>query len=422
MTENSAAAAQTEPADKQSTVAGRLRDEVLQMVREVSLLKLGSNLTSFSAPASMILPFSSLELLVFGTSFAAQEFAIALRHPDAALRMLHVLAGQIAALSQTLTAAMMKPYNPIIGEVLTAQSESEAAGGSSSSSWRIIAEQVSHHPPVTAMAVEGQADGGGSFVNRSSTACTPLFYGNYVKVAMNTNSMIQLTLPSGGMEEEYVITMFPSLYLRGVLGMGPQFCEWGGKMQIECVSTGLVGSIDFKTAGRFGSGHRHRIKGSVDVLAHNQGKTHSLYSISGAWNMRVTATRTGSKEELELIGSPDAGAERPAERRELPEVLPYSLPSYSLAWPRHSHQVWRELSDALVSENWALARAAKSKVEDGRRAEAAQMRNAGEAWEPAFFDGTPAAANVGEHSIWNIREDAFARAFNAEGLPPCRNL
>jgi len=204
--------------------------------------------------------------------------------------------------------------------------------------------------------------------------------------------------------------------------MGPQFCEWGGKLQIECATTGLVGSIDFKTAGRFGAGQRHRIKGSVDVVAHNRGKTHQLYSISGAWNARVLATRTGSTEEVELLGSPEGEAEQPAERRKMPEVLPYILPSHSLAWPRHSHLVWRDLSEALASEDWALARAAKSKVEDGRRAEASQMQKAGEAWTPAFFDGNAAAVNADEQSVWSIREDAFARAFNAEGPPHCRGV
>lgn len=271
------------------------------------------------------------------------------------------------------------------------------------------------------MVLEGQADGGGLFSNVSSTACTPFFYGNYVQVAMNTNSRITLTLSSGGVEE-YVVTSLPSLYLRGIFHMGPQFCEWGGKLQIECATTGLVGTLGFTTAGFFGTGQRHRIKGSVDAVAHNQGKTSTFYSIAGAWNARVVATRAGSTEEVELIRAPDGEAERPAELRELPETLPYTMPSYSLAWPRHSRRVWRDLSEAIAREDWALARAMKNKVEDGCRAEKAQMQNAKEEWEPAFFVETTSAVKVGKQSVWSIRESAFARAFNAEGLPPCRNM
>merc|ERR1712032_589011 len=208
---------------------------------------------------------------------------------------------------------------------------------------------------------------------------------------------------------EYVIASLPSLYLRGVLGMGPQFCEWGGKMRIECACTGLVGSIDFKTTGLFGSGQRHRIKGSVGAVSQHRGKTANFYTISGAWNTRVVATRVGSTEEMELLRTPDGETERSAERRELPPVLPYTMPSYSLAWPRHSRQVWKDLNEAIANEEWALARAAKSKVEDGRRAEEAQMQNAGEKWEPAFFVETTSAANVGKEKIWCVREGAFAR-------------
>jgi len=145
MPENTAAAHSVQ-VDKQPTLTGRLLDEALQALRKV---REGSNLTSFAAPASLLLPFSTLELVVFGASFAAEEFGIAVRHADAALRMLHMLASQVAASSQTLTAAMMKPYNPIIGEVLAAQSESEAAtnssGSSSISSWRIMVAPPAYH-------------------------------------------------------------------------------------------------------------------------------------------------------------------------------------------------------------------------------------------------------------------------------------
>jgi len=431
-TSDAAASVSVKAASGQQTTASRLRDEVSEMAREVRMLKLGSNLTSFAAPASLLLPFSTLELVVFGSSFAARQFGKAVMHADAAMRMLHMLAGQVTASSQTLTAAMMKPYNPIIGEVLTAQSESVAAGSSSEgsssgnssyscSNWRIIAEQVSHHPPITAVAVQGQTDGGGLFFNVSDTACTPLFYGNYVKVAVSSNSTIQLTLPSGGILEEYVITSFPSLYLRGILGMGPQFCEWGGKLQIECAATGLVGSVDFKTTGIFGSGTRHQVSGSVDV-AHNSSKNLRLYSISGAWNSRVVATRKGSTEEVELLGPPDREAEQPTERQDLPAVLPYTMPGYSLSWPRHSRQVWKDLSEALASKDWARARAAKSQVEDGRRAEAAQMKRAGETWSPAFFNEPASVGKADKQGIWTVREGAFDLAFNAEGPVPCRNL
>ena len=135
--------------------AGQLRDEILQMLQEVRTLKLDTDLTSWAAPASLMLPFSTTELMLHGSSFTAAGFAAAVHEPDISRRLLRVLAAQLTALSETLSAPMMKPYNPGLGEVIAARgSEPAAAGTGRSSAWRAVAEQVMHRPPAISLPAQ----------------------------------------------------------------------------------------------------------------------------------------------------------------------------------------------------------------------------------------------------------------------------
>ena len=87
-------------------------------------------------------------------SDAAAAHADAVREPDAGRRMLRILSGQLHSLANTLTAPLMKPTNPVVGELLVARCE---APEGEEVSWSAVVEQVSHHPPVSAVLVEGRA-------------------------------------------------------------------------------------------------------------------------------------------------------------------------------------------------------------------------------------------------------------------------
>jgi hypothetical protein len=76
---------------------GQLRQEIFDMLKEVRALKLGTNLTSFTAPASLMLPFSTTELMLHGSSLSAAGFGDAVRESDVTRRMVRVLGAHLAA-------------------------------------------------------------------------------------------------------------------------------------------------------------------------------------------------------------------------------------------------------------------------------------------------------------------------------------
>ena len=407
-------------------------EELWEIIKELRTRKQGTDLSSFVAPASMMLPFSTTELLLLGVSHSATGFAAAACEKHGPTRMLRVLSAQLGAMAHTLSAPMMKPYNPVLGEILAARGGEPAEVGSSAGSmWRAVVEQVSHHPPLTAFHVEGQAVALGasgavssaSFRHYGASGAVPIFLGNTVEVRMMPQpGGLFLTLEDGT-EEQYRVKSLPSMCLRNILGVGRSFCEWAGDLEVERVTApgmppGLVGLISFQPAKMFDlkETSAHRLTGAVTLGDAKTGPV--LFQITGAWTGHVFAKATHGGAEIDLLPALPGGAERPTGMANLPEPPPYDLPSHSLRWARHPHAVWSELTTALRDQNWSVARTAKRAVEDGRRAEAAAMAQAGSMWSPALFDGIP----LPDTKAWVLREGALDRAFDPDAEQPCKPM
>lgn len=423
-----------EPVAVTASNLSNLRKELVQMISSGELTS-GSNLTSIGLPASFMLPFSTTSLTLHAAALEAQGMGRVVTEADPLRRMLFVLSNKLCATAHTLTASMMKPYNPIIGEVCIAEAananipgQNDQAGrrkwsllgrepGSSPvPAWRAMVEQVSHHPPITASAFEGQADGG-SFAQTVSTIAVPTFCGNYVEVSMKIfGAQSQIHLPDGS-TEVYIVKSLPSIYLRGVMGIGPSFCEWAGELLVECQTTGLVGRVEYKPAGYFGRGERHSVSGAVTLANKRDVK---LCEISGNWTRNVVAKMAADGAVLQVFAAP-AGKQPHGEMADLPKPLPYTVPAHSLLWQRHPDVVWRELTSALHAKDWNAARAAKASVEQGRREEKKAMTAAGQTWETSLFRPETATGNKAGVP-WIVREGAFDRAFDRQAKPPCRPM
>jgi hypothetical protein len=150
-----------------------------------------------------------------------------------------------------------KPYNPILGEIFQCWFNCPSPSSSNqqqkqqpfvvedgpvpwatSDQLTFIAEQVSHHPPISAFYAEHydkriQLDG--------YTWTKSSFLGLSIAVHMVGKAVISL-IDYGG--EEYTMT-FPSAFGRSILGV-PWF-EMGGKVNIDCIKTGYSATIHFLT-------------------------------------------------------------------------------------------------------------------------------------------------------------------------------
>ena len=128
---------------------------------------------------------------------------------------------------------LKKPYNPILGEVF----RSYWFNPKTQSKTFYIAEQVSHHPPITSFYVSNRKEG---FCIYGTILARSKFYGNSVSAIMEGH--VKLILLNRG--EEYIITL-PYANCKGIL-LGKLTMELGGKINIECVKTGYSADIEFK--------------------------------------------------------------------------------------------------------------------------------------------------------------------------------
>lgn len=126
-----------------------------------------------------------------------------------------------------------KPYNPILGEIFRCKWTC-----SDNSTSYYIAEQTSHHPPISAYFMANPENNlviAGNFRPKSR------FLGNSVVSQMDgSGTLYFLNRP----DEEYSIT-YPNIYARGIL-FGTMLMEIGDSVKIECKKTGLQAEIDFR--------------------------------------------------------------------------------------------------------------------------------------------------------------------------------
>jgi hypothetical protein len=128
---------------------------------------------------------------------------------------------------------LKKPYNPILGEVF----RSYWYNPNTDSKTFYIAEQVSHHPPITSFYVTNRKEG---FCIYGTVLARSKFYGNSVSAIMD--GQVKLILLNRG--EEYIITL-PYANCKGIL-IGKLTMELGGKINIQCPKTGYSAEIEFK--------------------------------------------------------------------------------------------------------------------------------------------------------------------------------
>jgi hypothetical protein len=380
---------------------------------------------------SNLLPYSTTAMTLHAAALEAEGMNGLLTEPDPVRRMCKILANKLVATSGTLSAAKMKPIDAVPGEVIIGcahdRAEAEEAVKTTSwfgtspkkraapkPSWRVVVEQVSDDPPVAASAAEGES-GGGSFRQVTSTTSVPVFYGNYVEVRFEILSIESVVCLPNGQKETYVIKSIPSIFLRGVLGVGSSYSEWGGELVAECVETGLVGIIKYHPAGFFGRGDRHRVSGSVSKIGCTNPKD-ELCQISGNWTQRVVATMANGKGEVELLSAPAKGEVRMDAISALPNPLPYQLPPHSLKWARHSHLVWGELTAALHARDWTAARAIEALFEERRKRELSLV----EGRPASAFFRLSEAPEGGKPARWVLCDQAFTRAFDPMAEQLCR--
>ncbi|XP_072495556.1 oxysterol-binding protein-related protein 5 isoform X3 [Notamacropus eugenii] len=257
-----------------------------------------------------------------------------------------------------------KPYNPILGETFRCcwyhpQTNSHTF---------YIAEQVSHHPPVSAFHVSNRKDG---FCITGSILAKSKFYGNSLSALLDGKAT--LTFLSRG--EDYIITM-PYAHCKGIL-YGTMTMELGGKVTIECGKNNYQAELEFKLKPFFGgsSGLNQisgKIKSGEEVLA----------SLDGHWDREVYISdpKNGTTD---VFWNPTTDIRRQRLKRHI--VL------FEEQTELESERLWQHVTSAINKGDQVKATQEKSVLEEEQRRRARERQEAFLDWKPLLFLQDPSS-------------------------------
>ncbi|WOO81285.1 Oxysterol-bindingc [Vanrija pseudolonga] len=327
------------------------KDEGNLLLALVAQLRPGMDLSKIALPTFVLEPRSLLERI---TDFFSHPDLIASAgsETDPKARFMHVLTFYLSGW-HIKPRGVKKPYNPVLNEFFRCMYY--YPDGTTA---YYVAEQVSHHPPISAFFYVAPKMGvlvTGELKPKSK------FLGNSAATIMEGEDRIRLLQrPEDG---EYSITM-PNTYARGIL-FGKMVLELGDMSVIRNDKTDYRCDVEFKTKGWISGGY-NQIGGKVK----GPGKS-DQGELSGNWSGAIEFADKNGKRILF-----DADGAKTAPKSVLPEEEQDE---------NESRRLWSKLTEAIKLQDMTAAQEAKSEVEEHQRGLRQLREEAGEAAPPSRF-------------------------------------
>ncbi|KAK2575022.1 hypothetical protein KPH14_008769 [Odynerus spinipes] len=315
----------------------------------------GMDLSKVVLPTFILEPRSFLEKLA-DSYYHADLLSQAVLEDDAFTRMKGVVKWYLSGFYKK-PQGLKKPYNPLLGE--TFRCYWQHPNGSRTF---YIAEQLSHHPPISGFYVTNRQDG---YTISATIIAKSKFYGNSTSAVLDGVAILTM-LPRG---EDYTMTI-PYAHCKGIL-MGTLSMELGGKINVVCEKTGYHTELEFKLKPFLGGAEQmNQVVGRIRL-----GKE-TLATISGYWDgqIMITDKRTG-QESVFFNPTPEVRKKR---------LKKYTVPlEYQGPW--ESEKLWLAVTQAINRDDQFAATEAKTQLEEAQRERAKERKNIGQEWIPKYF-------------------------------------
>ncbi|EHY55677.1 hypothetical protein HRR83_007892 [Exophiala dermatitidis] len=406
------------------------RSRLKDFVASVAVIR--GDLSNITAPPFVLDTKSAVELPAFWAERPA-VFVAPASSDDPAERAVLVLKWFLASLRNQQYAGrradegVKKPLNAFLGELFLATWNSDAAARSGPTrlgTTRLVSEQVSHHPPVTACRVWNEEHGVSAegYTRQEITFST----------TMNIRQFGHATFHLAKHNETYLIPL-PDVKIKGVFSGSP-YPELQGTYRIPSTS-GITSSIQFGGTG-FLSGFdksKHAFEAKVyrddDGNSDDEADNKLLYTVRGNWDRAFTIHDTRKGVDVATFDVRTAA------------TTPLTVDPLSEQDPWESRRAWRDVREALERGNMHGAADAKSKLEKGQR----DMRNheaAGSQWKSLFYEKQETndpvtqqlARKIGKTldpadtlGVWKFRlkewqDGKFKKPYHGALTPDCTNV
>lgn len=352
---------------------GAVEEERSVILHLLSQLKLGMDLTRVVLPTFILEKRSLLEM-----------YADFMSHPDLFVtitdgsspedRMVRFVEYYLTSFHEGRKGAIAKkPYNPIIGETFHCSwkvpkrpdaskepsqgSPDPTASSQDSYQVRFVAEQVSHHPPVSGFYAECQER---RMCVNTHVWTKSKFMGMSIGVSMVGEGCLYLLEH----DEEYTFTL-PCAYARSILTV--PWVELGGKVTINCAKSGYSAVITFQTKPFYG-GKLHKVTAEVK---HNSTNA-VVCRVQGEWNGILEFSFTN-------------GETRVVDVTRLPVTKKHVRPVEKQG-PTESRRLWQHVTEALRQKDIEKATEHKRVLEERQRTEERHRVETETPWRTRYFD------------------------------------
>ncbi|CAI0553315.1 unnamed protein product [Linum tenue] len=315
----------------------------------------GSDLTSFQLPPSFNYPKSELQAYGEMVYCAGKDILGECGGAgDPLERFTRVVVWSISTNRPAIFGVV--PYNPVLGETHHV----------SARSLNVRLEQVSHHPPVTALHATDHRHGVNMLWFQRPV---PKFQGTRVEVEVQGKRTLKLVEHG----ETYVMNS-PNMTIRFI----PPAVDWTGTVKVSCRETGYEAELNYPTSSFF-LGRRSSSKHSVTGKIYKTSSPPAASPPPGKCNNNMHSTVK--------IRDPNGGGERVIyNAKEVASKLKAPiLKDPQSVLPSESASVWSEVSRGILSRDWEKAKEAKRAVEEKQREMAKARKSRGEVWVPKYF-------------------------------------
>nr|POF01081.1 oxysterol-binding protein like 4 [Quercus suber] len=319
------------------------------------------DLSNITAPPFVLADKSTTEFPRYWIEHPDLFIAPALEK-DPARRCLAVLKWFLASLKSQQyagrdpSAGIKKPLNAFLGEVFVGECGSEAEGVT-----RLVSEQVSHHPPVTACYLWNEKHA----VHAEGYTRQEVTFSGSVNVQQQGHAVLTLD----DYDEDYLIPL-PNIKVKGIL-TGSPYPELDGSYTIVS-SAGYIAEIDFTGKGMFGLGGQRNQVYSAIYHCDDKNRQKKIYSAEGTWS-DAFVFKDSSGDEIDSYDVSSAQAST------------FKVPSIGDQDAWESRKAWQGVIEGVQTGDMKQVADSKNALETAQRELRKHAKTDDDNWRALFF-------------------------------------
>ena len=245
-----------------------------------------------------------------------------------------------------------KPLNAFLGEIFT------GSCGPSDDPTRLVSEQVSHHPPVTACYLWNEKAG----IRAEGYTRQEITFSGTVNIRQFGHAVLHLD----AWDEDYLIPL-PNVKVKGILSGGP-YPELVENVAIVS-SAGYLAEVDFSGKGVFGVGGKRNTVEARIYRTDDEKRKDALFTAEGSWSESLTFKDSDGK----AIDTYDITSATPTE---------FTTPQQD---PWESRRAWGGVIKSIHNGDMKGVADHKNELENAQRELRKKSETSEDNWKALFF-------------------------------------